>query len=221
MLVSRQVWDSYRILYNTAPASAHEDATFSSWVAENYLRRQAMAIRRQVDTHRDVISLAHLIQRVRRYPDVLSRERYLKRTAGWLRREEANRVFDSIFGVGHDHIDANIPRADLATLKTRTAKVVDWVTNEVAHYNKAKGTFGTGLQFRDLDDSIDLIAHLSVKYREWILGSSMLTTVAMYPWVHIFREAWLRDDEHERRVVEEAERIQDKRAKGERLEDDE
>jgi hypothetical protein len=47
-----------------------------------------------------------------------------------------------------------------------------------------------------------------VKYRELILGSSMSTTVAKYPWIHIFREAWLRDGVQERRVVEEAERIQ-------------
>jgi hypothetical protein len=59
-------------------------------LAQNYVHRRASAVRRQVDADRDVVSLAHLIQNVGRYPHVLSRDRYVQRTAGWQTREETD-----------------------------------------------------------------------------------------------------------------------------------
>jgi hypothetical protein len=165
MMASRQVWEAFQIVYKSAPevVRTRRNPTFYSWITDGYTRRQGLAIRRQVDMDRDVISLAGLIDRVRRHPDVLSCERFAARSV--LERPEADRVFDAIVGEGRDHIDPNVPRADLATLRTTTRKVVTWVDNEVAHYNEAKGRFAQGLTFGDIHGSVDLMVDLSSKSR--------------------------------------------------------
>jgi hypothetical protein len=72
MMAARQIWEGFRILCFAAPEEARRNGTFHSWLTQNYVHRQALAIRRQKDTDRDVVSLGHLIQQVRRYPHVLS-----------------------------------------------------------------------------------------------------------------------------------------------------
>jgi hypothetical protein len=211
MIVSRQIWDGFRILYDDAPPEARTNATFQSWVNESYIHRQAMAVRRQTDTDRDVISLAHLIQQVSRYPHVLSRDRYAARVAYMASREEADRGFDFMVGAGRDHIDPNVPKADLARLRSRTGKVLGWANNEVAHYNESKGQFGVGLTFGDLHDSVDLIVDLAVKYRDLILGSSMAKSVSMTGWMEIFRVAWIPNDYQLRRIYQQTQEIEHKR----------
>lgn len=225
MIASRQIWDGLKTIQMQAPSDALKSGMFWSWAAENYVRRQAMAIRRQVDTDHDVVSLARLIQAVGRYPHVLSRERYAARTTatpgGWMTRAEADGFFDQMVGAGRDFIDPNVPKADLAKLKTRTAKVVDWVDNEVAHYNQEKGQFGIGLTYRDLHDAIDLIVDLVVKYRELILGSTMSKFVSMYPWTHVFKVAWIQDNDRWQAVEARIHELGRKREMGEPLADDE
>jgi hypothetical protein len=221
MLAARQVWDSFRLVYNNAPYQAHKMQTMMSWVSESYSHRQAMAIRRQLDLDHDVISLAKLIDRVRRYPDVLSRDRYASQTAGWMSRAEADGFFDKMIGVGRDHIDQNVPRGELAKLKAATQKVVDFADNEVAHYNAAKGTFSVGLKFRDVHSAVDAIADLFIRYRLRILGSSTDRHVGMLDWIHIFNEGWIPDDDHFNRVLRQIREIEGKRKRGEPLEDHE
>jgi hypothetical protein len=220
MMTARQVWDGFGILYNNAPAEAHRNATFASWVKDNYVGRQAMAIRRQRDIHDDVVSIARLIDRVRQYPFVLSCQHYIDRTHGWQSEQEARRLFGEMVGAGREHIDKNSAKADLARLRTRTAVVERFTTNELAHYNEKKGTFAQGLTMADLHGSIDLIIDLSVKYREMILGSSMSRQVSMYPWTHVLSVPWISDDQQASRVENRIRRLGDKRASGEPVVDE-
>lgn len=76
MLAWRQVWDSFAVIHDAAPPVAKEYGTFVVWTRWNYARSQGLALRRQADMGRDVVSLARLIDRVWRYPTVLSLDRY-------------------------------------------------------------------------------------------------------------------------------------------------
>ncbi|MDP9300373.1 MAG: hypothetical protein M3P43_05685 [Actinomycetota bacterium] len=87
ILVRREVWDSFAIVYNVAihnggPREITENPNFPIWIKNNYLDAQVMAVRRQLDMRHDVISLRRLLEHVGRYPQVLSRDRYAARTAG-------------------------------------------------------------------------------------------------------------------------------------------
>ena len=219
MMAARQIWEGFRILYFAAPEEARRNGTFHLWLTQNYLHRQALAIRRQTDTDRDVVSLGHLIQQVRRYPHDLSRDRYIERTAGWQSATEATGFFDEMVGPGRDHVDPNMARSDLAKLKTRTARIVGYVDNEVAHYNQAKGQFSQGLTFGDITQGIDLIVDLSVKYRLMIIGKSMAKTVIIDPWIGIFDKAWIPTMDRMYEVTKQIDAIESKRMRGESVDD--
>jgi hypothetical protein len=74
--VFRKIWRGFMVIQNRAPEQARRNATFQWWVSWNYARAMGSAIRRQVDTGGEVVSLGRLIDRVWRYPTVLSRERF-------------------------------------------------------------------------------------------------------------------------------------------------
>lgn len=92
MMAARQTWEGFRIIYNNAPEEARATATFQSWIIQNYFGRQGLAVLRQTDMDRDVVSLARLIDQVGRYPTVLSRDRYASQTAAFQDRTEADAV---------------------------------------------------------------------------------------------------------------------------------
>jgi hypothetical protein len=202
MLYTRQVWDGFRIVYERAPAEAHADSTFQSWITQNYVRAQGLGVRRQVDVRSDVISIGRLIDRVARFPEVLSRDHLFDRTSQWSTREESDATFSRVVGAG-DFIDPAIPATDLDDLRVGTARVRKMVTKEFAHYDTNHGRFSEGVTFGDLHAAIDVVVQMAVKYRRMIHGADMHPEVAMTHWPRIFRVAWISDDEHDRQVADE------------------
>jgi hypothetical protein len=111
LLFFRQMWDGFAFMYENAPEEAREEATFVLWLRLSYARSLGVGVRRMTDPRSDVISLARLIDRVWRYPTVLSRERFLAQanTGGVVRVLENS--FDSIAGA-EEYIDPRIPAED-------------------------------------------------------------------------------------------------------------
>jgi hypothetical protein len=77
MLSFRKTWQGFALIHDAAPDQARKNATFLWWVRWNYGRAMGSAIRRQVDVRDDVVSLGRLVDRVWRYPTVLSRKRFI------------------------------------------------------------------------------------------------------------------------------------------------
>lgn len=201
MMARRQIWDSFRIILGHAHDDVLMSGTFQSWVAQNYIAAQGIAVRRQIDLRDDVISLARLIARVRRFPEVLSRDHYAQRISGWASREEADDEFDRLIGAG-DHIDPSIPTGDLQTLRAGTQKIRTWATKEVAHYDPARGQFVAGLTFVDLHAAVDLVIDMAIAYRSRILGSHMARDISMPAWEGVFRVPWISEDRWEAVMAE-------------------
>jgi hypothetical protein len=138
MMAAHQVWDTFDRIYGAAPEEARKYATFRSWTAQNYVRFQALGIRRQCDTRDDVISLGHLLREIAANPEVLSRERHRSLHSEDM-QDEAGRWFDDLAGPGREFIDPAIPEQDLAGLLDETQPVREWVNKEIAHYDKQRG----------------------------------------------------------------------------------
>lgn len=92
-----------------------------------------------------------------------------------------------------------------------------YASNEIAHYNQAKGTFADCLTLGDLHSSINLIVDLSVKYRNLILGSHMAKTVSMSHWLHAFQQPWIAEDNRLMEITGRARLLWGKRERGNRL----
>jgi hypothetical protein len=215
MVLFRQIWDVFAFMHNKAPEAAREDRTFAWWVAYTYSRNQALGVRRMTDMTRGVRSLARLIDRVWRYPTVLSRERFL---AMQTRGEELDRMaqgwFDSMAGTG-DYIDPRIPAQDFDDLYTKTAKIRKWVNTSVAHVT-LKGRPRGVPPLGDIHDAVDVVADLFMKYNALIYGENFQSGVTMSYWPTVFRVAWIPDDDHFRTVLDtldEAERRRGERGR--------
>jgi hypothetical protein len=201
MRSARRVWEGFQAIVGVAPEDARKYGTFHSWVNGNYIRSQGLAVRRQVEVADEVVSLGHLLDRISKSPDVLSRERYLAELHP-TSRELGNEFFDELVGLRAKAIDRATPLTHLQQLRERTAKVTNWVSNEVAHYNKKTGEFSEGLMFGDVHEAMDLIFETLNHYTRLILGTTISSSVSMPPWEAVFRVRWIPDDDAYGHVVQ-------------------
>ena len=200
MRASRRVWEGFQTIVGVAPEDGRKYSTFHSWANGNYIRSQGLAVRRQVDVRDDVISLGRLLTHSAAQPNVLTRERYL----AVLHPDDhqmGNEFFDNLVAPGAKAIDPATPTAHLEELRRKTAKVRDWVSNEVAHFSKKTGHFSVGLTFGDVHESMDAIFEVLNHYNRLILGSTTSGSVTMDPWEAVFRVAWIPDDDAWRYVA--------------------
>jgi hypothetical protein len=201
LLAFRQIWDGFAYVYDNAPAAAHEEGTFLWWVRFGYARSQALGVRRMADMSRDVLSLAKLIDRVWRFPTVLTRERFLAMQGASVGNLGllAQRWFDDLAGAG-DYIDPRIPAQDFEALQTKTAIVRKWVNTSVAHLNPKGRPLGT-FRLQAIHEAVDVVADLFTKYNALIGGETLASGVIMPYWPTVFRVPWIQDDNHYRRVL--------------------
>jgi hypothetical protein len=193
MRAARQIWEGFQAIVGVAPDRAKEFPTFHSWFNDSYARSQGLAIRRQVEVADDVVSLGRLLDRIAKAPNVLTRERYLELHAH--NKRLGDKFFDDLTSPGAKAIDPEMPRRDLKRLRDETAKVREWVTKEVAHWDPKTGTFGEGLTYADVHEGIDLIFEVMTPYRQLILGDTIDVGVTMPPWYAAFTVPWIPNDE--------------------------
>ena len=189
MMATRQIWDEYREVYDHAPDRARSHGTFDNWLAGNYWRTQVMAVRRQVDQRRDVVSLRRLLLQIKKHPEVLNVERVARdRDAD---AAQAARDLASLVRVDGDHIEAAEVEEDLFQLKKDTHSVRRLATKSVAHYDeKLHEIVLEPVTWGELNAAIDTIVELFTKFRQLVLGAYMTNVVQMVPWTGIFEVAW-------------------------------
>lgn len=147
-----------------------------------------MAVRRQLDKDSRSISLARLLGEIVTYPYVLSRKRFV----GLYRPQDqhlAQSQFDRNIASGANQIDPTVVRNDLDTLDKRTQDVERYGTKRVAHLDR-KGPKNIPT-YQELDDALDLIHTLRVKYLFLLLAQRYPETVLIDDWKAIFREPWV------------------------------
>jgi hypothetical protein len=194
ILAFRQVWDVFGYICTNAPDEVQQDATVLAWFRVGFARSQGLAVRRMADMRSDVRSLARLIDEVRRYPTVLSRERYAAA------HPDAYGDGFTIVSGGGDHIDPRIPARDLDDLQAKTKRVRDWVNSYVAHLT-ASNVPKESPPLQEVHDAVDFVADLFGKYMGMIRGAMIPSGVTFEPWPYGFRFPWIADDDAFRDVM--------------------
>lgn len=168
------------------------------FMRDTYATTQAVAVRRQADTHKDVASLGKLIEEIRDDPSRITREFWL---AEWTSedkflRMEAERGWTTQYaGTVGDHLDPLIPAADFDALQAASADVRGYVDQHVAHAERPpRAPSQVTLTLSDIHDDIDVIGDLFKKYYNLLTASSyvFLVPVIQHDWLAIFREPWMR-----------------------------
>jgi hypothetical protein len=200
MIAARQIWETFQEIVVVAPDPAKKYGTFHSWFNASYLHAQGLAVRRQVDVKKGVVSLARLLGSVARSPGVVSRERFVAELYPDDPRD-GNGDFDRLVGQGVNALSRRVVRDELKDLANGTAKVKTWIDKEVAHYDRNTGQFSEGLTFDDVHEAVDLIFDVYSRYCALLLGSQVLRFVAIQqPWEAVFRHPWIPDDDALRHV---------------------
>jgi hypothetical protein len=160
------------------------------WIAGTYEDSILMAIRRQMDLHKDKpISLAWLLKEISAYPHVLSRERFVGLYSPEV-EDVAHREFDSLVAPGANHINPDVVRTELDDLREQTV-IEEYTDKRVAHFD-AKGPEDspTVLQVHNV---LNRLNELQTKYM-YLLRAERRAEPELHDeamWKGIFREPWI------------------------------
>jgi hypothetical protein len=189
MLAFRKIWQGFAVIQDTAPEQVRENDMFQWWLRWNYARSMGSSIRRQTDVRDDVVSLGRLIDRVWRYPTVLTRRRFVD-MQGIDQAEMVNGWFDDLAGKG-DYINPEIPAQDMEYLRERTAVVRGWVNKAIAHKDARERE---APPLSEIHACIDVIFESFNKYGRLILGAITVKEVVLPPWAVVFETPWIPED---------------------------
>jgi len=170
------------------------------FMRDTYGTTQAVAVRRQADTHKDVASLGKLIEEIGCDASRITRDFWL---GLWnfdddrfgVKRAMAEQAWAEHYGGGVGrHLDPAIPEADLDALSTGAAKVKRYVDKHVAHAEPVSAE--VTLTLGEVHDAIDVIGHLFKKYYNLLTAGSYveLEPAIQDDWKAVFRVPWMRSN---------------------------
>jgi AcrR family transcriptional regulator len=167
---------------------------FIVWAWKNYLFTAAMGVRRQLSRRYDDVSLANLLEYIKREPEYLSRERYASLFSGTGFEKDSdyiNGCYDSIAGEGKGFMDSEDIERDIACLDATAECLKDYATKVIAHAGRDVASIRTLPTIHDLEASLDLFEKVLNRYFSLInAGAIELPKVAQVPWVEIFLIPW-------------------------------
>ena len=178
------------------------DSYWWEFMRDTYGATQAVAVRRQADTHRDVASLGKLIAEISDDVTGLTREFWFELWS-WP-PDDPNKVFhveqgwrDQFDPNDLGHLDPSIPASDLGELRAASEKVTDYVDRHLAHSDRRPLPAASLPTLDDVHDAVEKIGGLYKRYYNLLTASSwaFLVPVIQHDWKAVFREPWIRSSE--------------------------
>jgi hypothetical protein len=198
--VNRHVWRETHAL-----VSANRDLPRSYWwqfLNDTYGVTVAVALRRQAEFKDErVTTLGRIVFEMSQDPARLSREFYLTRYGTddtrlpWARQHWV----DEFAGAVGDHLDPNIPTADLDRITNAVEKIRGFVDRHLAHRDR---TAVPAYEQPSLGDAHDAVDVLGAVYRRYMCLMNGLERAVLLPrfdhdWQAVFRHPWAApEDEH-------------------------
>ena len=197
--VDRHVFDRW---WKVVRANPRIDAANSlvALFSVSYLERQALVVRRQLDTHPDALSLAKLIVEVQAYAPQLKRDQFLNSFASPVYPAacaEAERIFDRFAGgAGGNVVSPEAVQADLEALRAAGAILLEFADRWLAHSDRKREW--PKLSFGNLNDCLDLL------YEHWWRYNALTTfrylnaeaaSIAGQDWEAVLDVPWRQPDE--------------------------
>lgn len=190
LLSARQIYKGYVEIVIANSYVQANGATFHSFVIDGYVTQISMAVRRQLDTDPDTISLAHLITEIRDNPATITRSdyvtRYLDMPMG-IGESIGNQHFTELAG-DSDIFNSTIAQTDLNTLKEASSKIRSLADRKIAHRSKQPISKTT---FKETDECIEVIKKLTQKYITLLTGGHNVLEPILLDWQNVFTKKWI------------------------------
>jgi AbiU2 len=173
-----------------ANSAVNVKSAFYDWLRLIYVNDIAMAIRREVDRNPKSISLLQLIDDIARYPDVISRRRWVHGYQKFM-KDIGHRDFERFAKPGAPRIDGRVIRKDRTALIEAARRVEKFVNTYIAHRNRYP--MKRLPTFTELDKSIDFLGRLLQRYTLVVTqgGLTEIVPVLQEDWQAPFRVAWI------------------------------
>jgi len=183
-------WEVQKII--DANPRIQRSSAFYGWMGSVYVSSALMGVRRQLDLDQQSISLVRLLTEIIRFPQVLSRDRFvaLYPSTHPELEEIAHREFDSLVSPGATHIDPSRVREDLTSFQFVAEDHERLATKRLAHLD-AIGPPRIPT-FAELDGVLDHMGDLVRRYRLLLKARDEdLLPLLPYDWKKIFRVPWI------------------------------
>lgn len=169
-------------------------SVFYSFLGQTYVAYAVSAVRRQIKSQPQSISLKGLLEEIASSPTLVSRSYFLSLHDGSPSFEWASDDFSRIAKTNDDHISEGTVRSDLQELARLSKSCEAWADRRVAHFDKRPPVPPT---FNELDELISQLEAVFLTYSALLTaqGISSLTPTIQNDWQAVFRHPWIANDE--------------------------
>lgn len=189
---------------------------YLSWMSRLYGNNVCIAVRRHVDQRGDSRGLRRFLESLRRTG--VSRDTYVRYRL-WLGEgsvfpeerqiEMAHDSFDKVVGGGVPRMRRRDLADDFNRLDEVAELVVDYTNTWIAHLGNREED-GSIPTFGDLDEVIDTLGEIIVRYHSFLRGTHLrITPVDHTEWTVAFAAPWFDNEGYVRRMHEKYPRIQE------------
>ncbi len=157
---------------------------------------------RLIDKNKDSVSMINLLDKILHDPKHFTKnefvKQYIKGKSGFEKdtmEAVAMASFEKNFSKTGKYIDVSVVCADIGRVVSSTAEIKRFRNKRVAHKDK-NDKLVFNLDFRDLDEAIDVIEKIVLKYNLLINQSGLdnLLPTVQYDWKKIFRIPWINNN---------------------------
>lgn len=172
----------------------HKHSSFYDYFARTYVSHVVIGLRRQIKRDDQSISMSRLFEEMIETPQVFSRRYFTDKYKGSVAEDFADKDFNKFATASAPHIDPKFVEADLARLRAATQRCEEFADKRVAHRDKRE--LKQPPTYKEVDDCVDLLDELYVKYFLLFNQSSMASLLPtwQYDWKAIFRVPWIEDE---------------------------
>lgn len=189
-------WEVHDII-RTNPELQNASSAFYQWMGSTFVHSTVLAVRRQVDSDRNSVSLIRFLRELQKYPELISRsyhETLYSRPEYSVdfARSAARHTYDRYVGPNADVLDVNTIQDEIQRLNTSSEKIHHYADRVVAHYD-SRGITQETPKFDDVRDCLRLIEEVVLRYVLLLKGAwqdSLLPTF-QYDWKNVFRVTWI------------------------------
>lgn len=194
MLLNKAIHNRYLQIIK-ANKDIQQPSDFHEWTIKNYGSYIVMAIRRQLDSDKDVISLKGFLMELEQNPQLLTKKWFRTLYSGLSGNfpipPEAFADGDfKEFAGEMEYFDPSIAKADLKKLDDLGKNITRYANKQIAHRTKAK----LSLTFSEINDFLTEFETIVKKYILLFTASGYvsLTPVVQYDWEEIFTKVWIK-----------------------------
>jgi hypothetical protein len=168
-----------------------KSSSFYEYLADTYIAFIVMGIRRQIKNDQRSISFIHLLSEMAEEPQVISRKYFKSLYKGSAVESLADHDFNQFCkNAGDEFISQEMVINDICRLREVARVLEEFADKMVAHLDKKK--LKVIPSFQNVNEAIDFLDKLYIKYHLMFHAGSMetLMPVYQYDWQQIFDFPW-------------------------------